>query len=236
MPQYGQQHERITNPLFVSSVKTTPLQNSRTSVRVDLTYQSPQAFLANGTSITGETTTSVLPVSLDPTTRQPLVVRYTPPKNSDGTQPPTQTNNVRLKVPVPHCILRFERIEMLSPLAAAQRLIGCVNNGNWQNGAQYTWMLRAMPFKQLGVISGTTGGNSPYQVAYEFEYRPDGWYEVFLYRDPIRNEIPTDIAYSQNNDKGIYLWHPAAVDFNQLKLPNAYAQSPISGFTPLQTT
>jgi hypothetical protein len=210
IPAYGDAHPGVAG-LFVSSVEADPLPGNPTAAQVKVRYSSPElSSVPNVAKIAIAGSNRVKQISKDPAGAAPLLVRYT---DSAGS-----VLQEYLQVPVlsPNTLLTFTRQEFKSPLTTSIRFRRTVNASPWQSGAARTWLCRAIDAASLGNVAR-------YEVKYVFEYDPDGWERLEYYRDPHTGKVPTDVAESTNNDRGVARILPYGVaEFSQLNLPNAF--------------
>jgi hypothetical protein len=210
IPAYGDSHPGVAG-LFVSSIEADPVPGNRAAAQVKVRYTSPELFsVPNVARIAISGSNRVKQISKNPTDSSPLLVRYT---DSAGS-----VLQEYLQVPAlsPNTILTFTRQEFKSPLSTSIRLRRTANASPWQSGAARTWLCRAIDAVSLGNVAR-------YEVKYVFEYDPDGWERLEYYRDPHTGKVPTDVAESSNNDRGVAKILPYSVaEFSQLNLPNAF--------------
>jgi len=208
IPRYGDAHPAVYG-LYVIALEAEPIQNSRTTARVTVTYGSPELGpVPNAVQITITGSTARKLTSLNPDGSS-MIVKYTDPSGN--------VLQDRLQVPIlsPNTILQFTRLEPTSPLRVSTKFRRCVNSTSWQGGDAKTWLCRS--------IDGQSQANlSRYEVRYVFEYDPDGWSHLEYFVDRYSGKIPDDVQTSPNNDKGIAKILPYATrDFAQLGLPSA---------------
>jgi hypothetical protein len=209
IPRYGDSHPAVYG-LYVISIETDPIQNSRTAARVTVVYGSPELGpVPNAVQIIISGSSARKLTSINPD-GSPMIVKYTDPSGN--------VLQDRLQIPVlsPNTILQFIRLEPSSPLRLSATFRRTVNSTSWQGGNAKTWLCRAIDARSQANLAR-------YAVRYVFEYDPDGWTRLEYYVDRYTGKIPDDVQTSNNNDKGIAKILPyATADFSQLGLPNAF--------------
>lgn len=213
IPRYGQAHPKIAG-MYVTRVKSDPLmKGAKSSVRVVVTYSSPQVALGGGVIVRGSGTSAMRILAKDEKGK-PLFLTYEDLLNAGV----IYTQTVKLQIPAPHAILEFERIEPNSPVSNIRQYVSKVNSASWQGGAAGTWMCREIPFESLGNVLNIGGGG--YRVSYKFEYDELGWDSIAVYEDEITHVTPSDITPTKDNSNGVYSYKQPSANFGSLGLPN----------------
>lgn len=164
---------------------------------------------ASGTtsSVTEDINGTDMLVAHDVETRKPVV-------DSFGRTRSVQTAVTRVEqkqtaqVTRPSVILRVQRIESGSPDQKARAFVGTVNSTPLDRDAAGTWLCTR--------IDGTSNdGGNEYNVTYEFQYNPRGWFFVAEWIDPDTG-LPLDSSKWNTNEEKVAFEVYDSADFSAL--------------------
>lgn len=222
IPLYGEAHPTI-NGLYVVYVDAVPFGgNSRTSAAVTVTY----SWWAFGTpSNQARVRTSVIQVEANHYGNNFFVIPYT---YTDALAAHIIYQEAIFKLWIPHTVIEFTRIDSTSPLAKNATNKAFINSDAFQGFPPYSVMCRG--------IDGPALSTNRWQNTYEFEYAPEGWAQLSLYRDPNSGLIPQDVNAPANvnvavawanmgntgvppGTNGIYVYSPKPTAFASLGIP-----------------
>lgn len=221
VPKKGDPHPSI--PIIrVDSVDSMPAPGSSNNVRLIINYkalkigesppneESETQITLGGTIQNAQTNKQVI-IRNGKEVEELIILKYTFPvgKSPDG------VNNEKEVVPViekqvPNVVASLSRQETTNPLNKAVQFLGRLNSRRFLGTAPFTWMCT-----QLGGPSNDSG--ETYQVAYEFQFAPDGWNTDVLFTEPDTGRIPSDVESQRDAVQNVRVQKSA--DFNKLKLP-----------------
>lgn len=112
-------------------------------------------------------------------------------------------------VQVPQTTMRFSRKETQDTLVKSQAYVGKLNDDTFFGGAAGTVLCTR-------IESSSTDGGVNFDVAYEFQYRPDGWKADVVYIDP-ETSLPLKGANATDGTKkSVDIYEEA--DFDALEI------------------
>jgi hypothetical protein len=218
---YGEPHPIIPG-LYVIDIDGETYNNTPSQAKFVVTYGQPQWGSINQMVITITTSVGRRMVRFDKY-GYPITVNYTP----GGTGLPAVIGDFAIKSgsvigEVPkleaHTVVEYE-FENGDP--PPRGLAGSVSTAKWNGAAKWLWACREVTARKMVATTN-------WRIKYAFEYDPDGWHKVSIYRDPLTSLIPVDvdpvvITAAEGNG-----WFRPEVndfwDFNQLtpKLPEVW--------------
>lgn len=212
VPRLFEGHPSIPS-LFCSQRTATPMGDSSDRFRVTCRYKLPDfAILQPDESAPGLISVggglSQVATQKD-VDGNAISVTYTyPDDHGDKTlagRSYTQGGEVGLMVPV--TVLRETRRESVNPNFKARAYVGRVNSFPIWNGAARTYLCTR-------IEGESRDGGESYEVAYEFQYKPEGWDASVVFRDLKTNRpIPNPDAEAL---KTVPIY--AGIDFGGLNL------------------